>query len=147
MRRLLQRLVASLLLLLLELLGQISCHGFVRAGLIKMMLRSATARPIHNQGITVMGLMALFGITVRTSAAAAAAALGSFAPLLPAGPPTVRPGPVTFGFALAGIEALVAGVGAASRVRPAPWKLSSFDDLPQRLPMVVEEGVGLANGR
>lgn len=93
-----------------------------------------------------MGFAALFDFTLRTSAAAAAAALGSFAPSLPPVPPTVRPGPVTFGFALDGTDALVAGAGAEPSVRPAPWKFSSFDDLPQRLPIVVGKGVELANG-
>jgi hypothetical protein len=105
---------------------------------------SATTLPTHIQAVTVMGLTALLGFTLRTSAAAAAAVLGSSAPSLPPAPPTVRPGPVTFGFALdppalatcVGMEALVAGAGADSKVRPAPWKLSSLDDLPQRLPMV-----------
>lgn len=91
-----------------------------------------------------MGLIAAFllfdGVSLRTSAAAAAAALGSFAPPLLLDPPTVRPGPVTFGFAAslatpAGMEALVAGAGAEPSVRPAPWKFSSLEDLPQRLPM------------
>lgn len=112
-----------------------------------MMGPSAIARPTHSQAVTVMGLTALFDSALRTSAAAAAAALGSFAPPLPPEPPTVRPGPVTFGFALAGIEALVAGAGAAVKVRPGPWKLSSLDDLPQILPIVEEKGVEWANGR
>jgi hypothetical protein len=56
---------------------------------------------------------------VRTSAAAAAAAFGSFSVLLfpnvRGGPPTVLLGaPVT----LPGTEALVAGAGADPRVRP-----------------------------
>lgn len=73
-------------------------------------------------------------VQVRTSAAAAAAAFGSF-PLFPS--PSVLAGPPTFGFAFAtllGTLALVAGVGAEPRVRPWPSKLS-LDGLPQRLPI------------
>lgn len=70
--------------------------------------------------------------TLRTSAAAAAAALGSSA-AVGAVPPTVRPGPVS----LAGTDAFVAGAGAEPTVRPAPWKFSSLEDLPQRLPIEV----------
>lgn len=99
-----------------------------------------------------MGLTAGFPLldsTLRTSAAAAAAARGSFPPSLLLPPPTVRPGPVTLGFALlgppsfatrAGTDALVAGAGAEPSVRPGPWKFSSLEDLPQRLPM------GMVNG-
>jgi hypothetical protein len=56
---------------------------------------------------------------VRTSAAAAAAAFGSFAALLSpkvrGGPPTVLLGALV---TLPGTEALVAGAGAEPRVRP-----------------------------
>lgn len=86
----------------------------------------------------------VFSSEVRTSAAAAAAALGSFPALLP---PTACAGPPTFGFDFeaalpsfvtrAGSEAVVAGAGAEAKVRPLPWKLSSFDGFPQRLPMDV----------
>jgi hypothetical protein len=76
-----------------------------------------------------------------TSAAAAAADLGSFTALLS---PSVRAGPPTVLFGalatLLGTDALVAGAGAAPRVRPWPSKLS-FDCLPQRLPIGGFAGV------
>jgi hypothetical protein len=56
---------------------------------------------------------------LRTSAAAAAAALGSFAafpsPNVRGGPPTVLFGPLA---TLLGMDALVAGAGAEPSVRP-----------------------------
>jgi len=57
------------------------------------------------------------GNIVHTSAAAAAAAFGSFSTLLS---PNVRGGPPTvlFGATLLGIVAFVAGAGAEPRVRP-----------------------------
>jgi hypothetical protein len=62
---------------------------------------------------------ALQGKPIHTSAAAAAAAVGSFSILLS---PNVRGGPPTVLFGalatLLGMEALVAGAGAAPRVRP-----------------------------
>lgn len=82
---------------------------------------------------------------VLTSAAAAAAALGSLSefpsPRVRGGPPTFLAGAVA---TLAGMEALVAGGGAEPRVRPGPSK-PSFDCLPQRLPMrkfCVRRGFG-----
>lgn len=79
--------------------------------------------------------------SVRTSAAAAAADLGSLPELLSpnvlGGPPTTRFG-VDPAFALAGTEAFVAGAGADPRVRPGPSK-ASLDCLPQRLPIGVAE--------
>lgn len=75
---------------------------------------------------------------LRTSAAAAAALLGSFAALLSpsvrGGPPTVRFG--AFALAPAGTEAFVAGEGADPSVRPGPSK-PSLDCLPHRLPIAV----------
>jgi hypothetical protein len=69
---------------------------------------------------------------LRTSAAAAAAALGLFS-TFPS--PSVRGGPPTVLFgALAGMLALVAGAGAEPTVRPWPSKLS-LDCFPQRLPI------------
>jgi hypothetical protein len=72
---------------------------------------------------------------LRTSAAAAAAALGSFAvfpsPSVRGGPPTVLFGALA---TLLGIVALVAGAGAEPTVRPWPSKLS-LDCFPQRLPI------------
>lgn len=74
---------------------------------------------------------------IRTSAAAAAAAFGSFAALLSpkvrGGPPTVRFGELA---TLLGTEALVVGAGAEPNVRPWPSKLS-LDSLPQRFPMAI----------
>ena len=80
---------------------------------------------------------------VRTSAAAAAADLGSLPELLSpsvlGGPPTMRFGvDPAFALALAGTEAFVAGAGAEPRVRPGPSK-ASLDCLPQRLPIGVAE--------
>lgn len=78
---------------------------------------------------------------VRTSAAAAAADLGSLPELLS---PSVLGGPPTMRFcvdpvlAVAGTEAFVAGAGAEPRVRPGPSK-PSLDCLPQRLPIGVAE--------
>jgi hypothetical protein len=80
----------------------------------------------HIQALIVMGcavLLFLFftsnELTLRTSAAAAAAAFGSLSalpcPNVLAGPPTVRFGALA---TLLGMEALVAGVGAEPRVRP-----------------------------
>lgn len=73
---------------------------------------------------------------VRTSAAAAAALLGSlaalFSPNVRGGPPTVRFGALAF--APAGTEALVAGAGAEPSVLPGPSR-PSLDCLPHRLPM------------
>lgn len=99
----------------------------------------------HIQTVVVIGLIALLlgsvcDFKLRTSAAAAAADRAS---LEPSPPPTVRPWPETFGFGRllpsfvtrAGTEAFVVGAGAEPKVRPAPWKLSSLDCLPQRLPM------------
>jgi hypothetical protein len=72
--------------------------------------------------------------SLHTSAAAAAAALGSFS-TFPS--PSVRGGPPTVLFgALAGMLALVAGAGAEPTVRPWPSKLS-LDCFPQRLPICV----------
>jgi hypothetical protein len=75
---------------------------------------------------------------LRTSAAAAAAALGLSAALLS---PRVRGGPPTVRFAVAGAgtEAFEAGAGAEARVRPGPSK-PSLACLPQRLPMGGGEG-------
>jgi hypothetical protein len=74
-------------------------------------------------------------LVLRTSAAAAAAALGSLtalpSPSVLAGPPTVRFPAVA---ALPGIDALVAGAGASPRVRPGPSKFAS-DCFPQQLPI------------
>ncbi|KAF9695959.1 hypothetical protein EKO04_005813 [Ascochyta lentis] len=76
-------------------------------------------------------------LSVRTSAAAAAADLGSSSTLLSpnfrGGPPTVRFA-LDPAFAVVGTEAFVAGAGADPRVRPGPSK-PSFDCLPQRLPI------------
>lgn len=75
------------------------------------------------------------GGTIHTSAAAAAAALGSSllfsSPRVLGGPPTLGIGFAT----LLGMLALVAGGGAEPRVRPWLSKGSLLDCLPQRLPI------------
>jgi len=86
----------------------------------------------------------------RTSAALAAALLGSLRAgalevsppllLLVLLPPNVLPGVEVVSFAFEGMEALALGLGVGAeepRTRPEPWKASSsFDCLPQRLPIV-----------
>lgn len=114
----------------------------------------------HIQTVVVIGFAALLPLPcdcifrlftlfrLRTSAAAAAALRASSPvpvcpPLLP---PNVLGGPETLGFedvpsalvvfaTRAGTDAFVTGAGAEPRVRPGPWKLSSLDCLPQRLPI------------
>ena len=90
----------------------------------------------HMYAFTNTVLLSPLLCNVRTSAAAAAADLGSlselFSPNVLGGPPTVR----FDAFAVAGTEAFVAGAGAEPRVRPGPSK-PSLDCLPQRLPMGV----------
>lgn len=80
---------------------------------------------LHIQTLVIMGCTALVLRIVskesklRTSAAAAAAAFGSFSafpsPNVLGGPPTVRFGALA---TLLGTEALVAGAGAEPSVRP-----------------------------
>ena len=90
----------------------------------------------HMYTLTNTVLLSPLLCNVRTSAAAAAADLGSlselFSPNVLGGPPTVR----FDAFAVAGTEAFVAGAGAEPRVRPGPSK-PSLDCLPQRLPMGI----------
>jgi hypothetical protein len=122
------------LLLLVELLGQVARHGLVRARLVprpsaSLHSLSLSVWPrLYIQTVVVIGATAFL---LRTSAAAAAAALGSpDVSRLPLVAPTVRPGPETLdvgfdvplpSFAMrVGIEAFVAWLGAAPKVRPAP---------------------------